>query len=165
MHLQLLKSRAVMSEEGSCQQSKAEDTLCLFWLKSKAEDTESRHKHRQASQMSVLCHSQSARNWKYAIWFLQHVLGRYVAVTQTYKLHLWQLLLPTQQKIGIVGLQPFPNGPDQGGFLPQAERGNPLRTSSCTPGAETCLIVTDLDGQGSQSKLIIKQFSRKKNNR
>ena len=49
MHLELLKSRAVMSEEGSCQQSKAEDTLCLFWLKSKAEDTESRHKHREAA--------------------------------------------------------------------------------------------------------------------
>ena len=50
MHLELLKCRAVMSEEGSCQQSKAEDTLCLFWLKSKAEDTESRHKHRQAAR-------------------------------------------------------------------------------------------------------------------
>ena len=92
MHLELLKSIAVMSEEGSCQQSKAEDTLCLFWLKSKAEDTESRHRHRQAAPCLFFSISSELE-----ICNLDPLACvRKIAVTQTYKLHLLQLLLPTQ---------------------------------------------------------------------
>ena len=97
-----------------------------------AEDTESRHRQAVRCPFFVILN-------QLGIWFYLHVLSGYTDVQAAF-VAITASDYSDRNWAGLLAMEPFPNGPDQGVFLPQAERDNPLRTSLCRRDAETFLI-------------------------